>query len=241
MGSLLAGAKFRGEFEERLKAVLNEVSKSDGRIAFIDEMHTIVGAGKAEGAIDVGNMLKPMLVRGELVMYWGDDLNEYRMAVEKDGFGAAALQTVLVDQLNDDTISILRDCENAEIHHGVNTVDEALVQSVLSNRYVSERFLPDKAIDLVDEARAMIRTELDSMLAELDEIEVDGFFQLEIEETALNQEKDNLSKDCLEVLRKELGNARDKMETIKRRWENGGKGIDNVRIHGASRNRVCPA
>ena len=233
MGSLLAGAKFRGEFEERLKAVLNEVSKSDGRIVlFIDEMHTIVGAGKAEGAIDAGNMLKPMLARGELRCVGATTLNEYRMHVEKDAALERRFQTVLVDQPNvDDTISILRGLrERFEIHHGVNIRDEALVQAaVLSNRYVSERFLPDKAIDLVDEACAMIRTELDSMPAELDEISR-RVLQLEIEETALNQEKDNSSKDRLEVLRKELGNARDKMETIKRRWENERKGIDNVRI-----------
>ena len=233
MSSLLAGAKFRGEFEERLKAVLNEVSKSDGRIVlFIDEMHTIVGAGKAEGAIDAGNMLKPMLARGELRCIGATTLNEYRMHVEKDAALERRFQTVLVDQPNvDDTISILRGLrERFEIHHGVNIRDEALVQAaVLSNRYVSERFLPDKAIDLVDEACAMIRTELDSMPAELDEISR-RVLQLEIEETALNQEKDNSSKDRLEVLRKELGNARDKMETIKRRWENERKGIDNVRI-----------
>ena len=233
MGSLLAGAKFRGEFEERLKAVLNEVSKSDGRIVlFIDEMHTIVGAGKAEGAIDAGNMLKPMLARGELRCIGATTLNEYRMHVEKDAALERRFQTVLVDQPNvDDSISILRGLrERFEIHHGVNIRDEALVQAaVLSNRYVSERFLPDKAIDLVDEACAMIRTELDSMPAELDEISR-RVLQLEIEETALNQEKDNSSKDRLEVLRKELGNARDKMETIKRRWENERKGIDNVRI-----------
>ena len=233
MGSLLAGAKFLGEFEERLKAVLNEVSKSDGRIVlFIDEMHTIVGAGKAEGAIDAGNMLKPMLARGELRCIGATTLNEYRMHVEKDAALERRFQTVLVDQPNvDDTISILRGLrERFEIHHGVNIRDEALVQAaVLSNRYVTERFLPDKAIDLVDEACAMIRTELDSMPAELDEISR-RVLQLEIEETALNQEKDNSSKDRLEVLRKELGNARDKMETIKRRWENERKGIDNVRI-----------
>ena len=174
MGSLLAGAKFRGEFEERLKAVLTEVSKADGRIVlFIDEMHTIVGAGKAEGAIDAGNMLKPMLARGELRCIGATTLNEYRQHVEKDAALERRFQTVLVEQPNvEDTISILRGLrERFEIHHGVNIRDEALVNSaVLSNRYVSDRFLPDKAIDLVDEACAMIRTELDSMPAELDEI-----------------------------------------------------------------------
>lgn len=233
MGSLLAGAKFRGEFEERLKAVLTEVSKSDGRIVlFIDEMHTIVGAGKAEGAIDAGNMLKPMLARGELRCIGATTLNEYRQHVEKDAALERRFQTVLVDQPNvEDTISILRGLrERFEIHHGVNIRDEAMVQAaVLSNRYVSDRFLPDKAIDLVDEACAMIRTELDSMPAELDEVSR-RVLQLEIEETALKQEKDKSSQDRLETLRKELGNARDKMETIKRQWENERKGIDDVRV-----------
>ena len=233
MGSLLAGAKFRGEFEERLKAVLTEVSKGEGRIVlFIDEMHTIVGAGKAEGAIDAGNMLKPMLARGELRCIGATTLNEYRQHVEKDAALERRFQTVLVDQPSvEDTISILRGLrERFEIHHGVNIRDEALVNAaVLSNRYVSDRFLPDKAIDLVDEACAMIRTELDSMPAELDEVSR-RVLQLEIEETALKQEKDKSSKDRLEVLRKELGNARDKMETIKRQWENERKGIDDVRV-----------
>jgi ATP-dependent Clp protease ATP-binding subunit ClpB len=233
MGSLLAGAKFRGEFEERLKAVLSEVSKADGRIVlFIDEMHTIVGAGKAEGAIDAGNMLKPMLARGELHCIGATTLNEYRQYIEKDAALERRFQTVLVEQPNvEDTISILRGLrERFEIHHGVNIRDEALVNAaVLSNRYVSDRFLPDKAIDLVDEACAMIRTELDSMPAELDEISR-RVLQLEIEETALKQEKDTASKDRLEVLCKELGNTRDKMETIKRQWENERKGIDDVRV-----------
>ena len=233
MGSLLAGAKFRGEFEERLKAVLNEVSKAEGRIVlFIDEMHTIVGAGKAEGAIDAGNMLKPMLARGELHCIGATTLNEYRQNIEKDAALERRFQTVLVDQPNvEDTISILRGLrERFEIHHGVNIRDEALVNAaILSNRYISDRFLPDKAIDLVDEACAMIRTELDSMPSELDEISR-RVLQLEIEETALKQEKDKSSQDRLESLRKDLGNARDKMETIKRKWENERKGIDNVRI-----------
>ncbi len=233
MGSLLAGAKFRGEFEERLKAVLTEVSKADGRIVlFIDEMHTIVGAGKADGAIDAGNMLKPMLARGELRCIGATTLNEYRQHVEKDAALERRFQTVLVEQPDvEDTISILRGLrERFEIHHGVNIRDEALVNAaVLSNRYISDRFLPDKAIDLVDEACAMIRTELDSMPAELDEISR-RVLQLEIEETALKQEKDKASKDRLDTLCKELGNARDKMETVKRQWENERKGIDDIRV-----------
>jgi ATP-dependent Clp protease ATP-binding subunit ClpB len=233
MGSLLAGAKFRGEFEERLKAVLTEVSKAEGRIVlFIDEMHTIVGAGKAEGAIDAGNMLKPMLARGELHCIGATTLNEYRLHVEKDAALERRFQTILVDQPNvEDTISILRGLsERFEIHHGVNIRDEALVNAaVLSNRYISDRFLPDKAIDLVDEACAMIRTELDSMPAELDEISR-RVLQLEIEETALKQEKDKASKERLEILRLELGNARGKMEIFRRRWEGERKDIDDIRV-----------
>jgi len=216
-----------------LKAVLNEVSKAEGRIVlFIDEMHTIVGAGKAEGAIDAGNMLKPMLARGELHCIGATTLNEYRQNIEKDAALERRFQTVLVDQPNvEDTISILRGLrERFEIHHGVNIRDEALVNAaVLSNRYISDRFLPDKAIDLVDEACAMIRTELDSMPSELDEISR-RVLQLEIEEAALKQERDKSSQDRLESLRKDLGNARDKMETIKRKWESERKGIDDVRI-----------
>jgi ATP-dependent Clp protease ATP-binding subunit ClpB len=195
-------------------------------------MHTIVGAGKAEGAIDAGNMLKPMLARGELHCIGATTLNEYRQNIEKDAALERRFQTVLVEQPNvEDTISILRGLrERFEIHHGVNIRDEALVNAaVLSNRYISDRFLPDKAIDLVDEACAMIRTELDSMPAELDEVSR-RVLQLEIEETALKQETDKSSKDRLENLRKELGNARDKMETIKRGWENERKGIDDVRV-----------
>ena len=222
MGSLVAGAKYRGEFEERLKAVLNEIRESDGRILlFIDELHTIVGAGKAEGSMDAGNMLKPMLARGELHCIGATTLDEYRKYIEKDAALERRFQPVLVEQPTvEETISILRGLkERFEVHHGVRIQDNALVAAAtLSHRYISDRFLPDKAIDLVDEACAMIRTEIDSMPQELDEV-TRRVMQLEIEEAALKKEKDAASKERLEALRKELAELKHQAETFKAQWE----------------------
>lgn len=212
MGSLIAGAKYRGEFEERLKAVLEEVKASDGQIIlFIDELHTIVGAGKTDGAMDAGQLLKPMLARGELHCVGATTLDEYREYIEKDAALERRFQPVMVDEPTvEDTISILRGLKDRyEVFHGVKITDSALVTAaVLSNRYITDRFLPDKAIDLVDEACAMIKTELDSMPAELDE-QNRKIMQLEIEETALKKETDHLSQDRLAALQKELAELRD--------------------------------
>ena len=222
MGSLLAGAKYRGEFEERLKAVLQEIKNAEGRILlFIDELHTIVGAGKAEGAMDAGNLLKPMLARGELHCIGATTLDEYRKHVEKDAALERRFQPVQVDQPNvEDTISILRGLrERFEIHHGVRITDNALVNAaILSHRYISDRFLPDKAIDLVDEAGAMVRTEMDSMPQELDALSR-RVMQLEIEEAALKKEKDAASRERLDELRTELGSEREKYNALRSQWE----------------------
>ncbi len=232
MGALLAGAKYRGEFEERLKAVLQEIKSSDGQIVlFIDELHTIVGAGRAEGAIDAGNLLKPMLARGELHCIGATTLDEHRRYIEKDAALERRFQTVMVDQPSvEDTISILRGlCERFEVYHGVGIRDNALVSAaVLSNRYISERFLPDKAIDLVDEACAMIRTEMDSLPTELDELNR-RVMQLEIEETALGNEKDKASRGRLEELRKELAEAREQADVLRHRWENERASVNEAR------------
>ena len=231
MGALLAGAKYRGEFEERLKAVLDEVKESDGQIIlFIDELHTIVGAGKTDGAMDAGNMLKPMLARGELHCIGATTLDEYRQYIEKDAALERRFQPVMVDEPTvEDTISILRGLkERYEVFHGVKIADAALVSAaVLSNRYISDRFLPDKAIDLVDEACALIKTELDSMPTELDELNR-RIMQLEIEETALKKEEDHLSKERLSNLQKELAEFRDEFSAKKAQWDNEKKSVEHV-------------
>lgn len=222
MGALIAGAKFRGEFEERLKAVLNEIKKSEGKIIlFIDELHTIVGAGKSDGAMDAGNLLKPMLARGELHCIGATTLDEYRKYIEKDAALERRFQPVLVDEPTvEDTISILRGLkERYEVFHGVQIHDQALIAAAtLSNRYITDRFLPDKAIDLVDEACATIRTEIDSMPTEMDDISR-KIMQLEIEEMALKKESDTLSKERLAALQKELGDLRETFKTMKAQWE----------------------
>ena len=231
MGALIAGAKFRGEFEERLKAVLQEIKKSDGRIIlFIDELHTIVGAGKTEGSMDAGNLLKPMLARGELHCIGATTLNEYRQYIEKDAALERRFQPVLVPEPTvEDTISILRGLkERYEVFHGVKIQDQALIAAaVLSNRYISDRFLPDKAIDLVDEACAVIRTEMDSMPSELDEISR-RIMQHEIEEAALKKETDRLSQEHLHEIQKELAEMREQFKAMKARWENEKNAISKV-------------
>ena len=231
MGSLVAGAKYRSEFEERLKAVLEEVKKSDGQIIlFIDELHTIVGAGKTDGAMDAGNMLKPMLARGELHCIGATTLDEYRQYIEKDQALERRFQPVMVDQPTvEDTISILRGIKDRyEVYHGVKITDSSLVAAAtLSNRYITDRFLPDKAIDLVDEACAMIKTEMNSLPAELDEVQR-KIMQMEIEEAALKKEDDRLSKERLEELQKELAEMREDFKARKARWENEKASVEKV-------------
>lgn len=232
MGALIAGAKYRGEFEERLKAVLKEVQESEGQIVlFIDELHTVVGAGKAEGAMDAGNLLKPMLARGELHCIGATTLDEYRKHIEKDAALERRFQTVLVDQPTvEDTISILRGLnERYEVHHGVRIKDSALVAAaVLSSRYISDRFLPDKAIDLVDEAAAKLRTEIDSMPSELDEL-LRRVMQLEIEREALKKETDEVSKERLQKLEQELADFRAESDALKTRWQTEKDSVQRLR------------
>ena len=230
MGALIAGAKYRGEFEERLKAVLSEVQKSEGQIIlFIDELHTIVGAGKTDGAMDAGNLLKPLLARGELHCIGATTLDEYRKYIEKDPALERRFQTVLVEEPSvEDTISILRGLkERFEVHHGVRISDSSIVEAVvLSNRYITDRQLPDKAIDLIDEAAAMIRTEIDSLPTELDEANR-KVMQLEIEREALRKETDDASRERLEKLENELRNLQMTQAELKGQWENE-KGVINV-------------
>ncbi len=231
MGALVAGAKYRGEFEERLKSVLNEVKKSEGKIIlFIDELHTIVGAGKTDGAMDAGNLLKPMLARGELHCIGATTLDEYRQYIEKDPALERRFQPVQVDEPTvEDTISILRGLkERYEVFHGVKISDNALIAAAtLSDRYITDRFLPDKAIDLVDEACAMIKTEMDSMPSEMDDL-AHRITQLQIEQVSLKKETDALSQSRLHELEKELAELQDKFRSMKAKWENEKNAIGKV-------------
>ncbi len=232
LAALVAGAKYRGEFEERLKKVLKLVSESGGQIImFIDELHTVVGAGAAEGAMDAGNILKPMLARGELRCIGATTLNEYRKYIEKDSALERRFQPVMVKEPDvEDTISILRGLkERYEVHHGVRIKDAALVAAaVLSNRYINDRFLPDKAIDLVDEAAARLRTEIDSLPAELDESKR-RILQLEIEAQALKKEDDEQSKDRLAKIVEELAELKKSNDELVKRWEAQKAAISRVR------------
>ncbi len=232
LGALVAGAKFRGEFEERLKAVINEVQKSDGQIIlFIDELHTLVGAGASEGSMDASNLLKPALARGELRAIGATTLDEYRKYIEKDAALERRFQQVnCAEPSVEDTIAILRGLkEKYEVHHGVRIKDEALVAaSLLSNRYITNRFLPDKAIDLVDEAASKLKMEIESQPTELDQVER-RIMQLTIEKVSLAKEEDASSKERLAKLEKELADVSEKRDAMKAQWENEKKRIDERR------------
>ncbi len=232
MGALIAGAKFMGEFEERLKLVLDTIKNSNGRIImFIDELHLIVGAGKTQGAMDASNLLKPMLARGEVKTIGATTLDEYREYIEKDAALERRFQSVYVDEPSvEDTISILRGLkERYEIHHGIRISDSAVIAAAtMSDRYITDRFLPDKAIDLMDEASAMIRTEIDSMPVEIDEIRR-RVLQLEIEREALKKEEDDQSKLRLEDLEKELSNYKEDYDRLLAKWEDEKKSLDRVK------------
>lgn len=232
MGALIAGTKFRGEFEDRLKAVLKEIDEAAGQIVlFIDELHTVVGAGAAEGAVDASNMLKPALARGELRCVGATTTDEYRKYIEKDAALERRFQPILVrEPSEEDTISILRGLkERYELHHGVRIHDSALIAAAeLTNRYITDRFLPDKAIDVIDEAASKLRTEIDSMPTEIDEVDR-KIRQLEIEEQALKREKDKASKERLEKLREELAALKEKDDQLKARWQNEKEIIQRIR------------
>ena len=230
LGALIAGAKYRGEFEERLKAVLKEIQDREDIILFIDELHTMVGAGAAEGAMDAGNMLKPMLARGELHMVGATTLDEYRKHIEKDAALERRFQPIIVDQPNvEDTISILRGLkERYETHHGVRITDAALVAAaILSDRYIADRFLPDKAIDLIDEAAARLRMEITSDPQELDDLKR-RMMQLEIEREALRRETDRASKERLEKIEQELANLREQRSGVESRLRNEREQIESI-------------
>ena len=232
LGSMLAGAKYRGEFEDRLKAVLKEIENAQGQIIlFIDELHTLVGAGAAEGAIDASNMLKPALARGELRCVGATTLNEYKKYIEKDAALERRFQQVYVGEPTvEDTIAILRGLkEKYEVHHGVRIKDSAIVAAAtLSNRYITDRFLPDKAIDLIDEAASRLRIEIDSLPQEIDQLERE-ILQLEIERQALQREEDERSKARLHEIEQRIADLREKSSGMKAKWQSEKEAIERMR------------
>ena len=233
IGSMIAGAKYRGEFEDRLKAFLKEVTESDGEIIlFIDELHTIVGAGASEGAVDASNLLKPQLARGELRTIGATTLDEYRKYIEKDAALERRFQPVTIDEPStEDTIAILRGIKDRyEVHHGVRIKDSALVAAAtLSDRYISDRFLPDKAVDLIDEAASRLKIELDSLPTEIDQLERQGM-QLEMERQALQKEKDDASRDRLKKVEKEIADIKEQADALKAQWQNEKSVIDQANV-----------